>query len=54
MNLPDNFGWKYVYEQPFFLTKDSMLQWFQYRINHRILGTNRLMGFTYMLYVIYA
>ena len=43
MNLPDAFGWKYVYELPFFLTKDSMLQWFQYRINHRILGTNRLM-----------
>ena len=43
MNLPDNFGWKYVYELPFFLTKDSMFQWFQYRIKHRILGTNRLM-----------
>ena len=43
MNLPDNFGWKFVYELPFFLTKDSMLQWFQYRINHRLLGTNRLM-----------
>ena len=43
MNLPDDFGWKYVYGLPFFLTKDSMLQWFQYRINHRILGTNRLM-----------
>ena len=41
MNLPDNFGWKF--ELPFFLTKDSMLQWFQYRIIHRILGTNRLM-----------
>ena len=43
MNLPDNFGLKYVYELPLFLTKDSMLQWFQYRINHRILGTSRLM-----------
>jgi len=21
MNLPDNFGWKYVYELPFFLLK---------------------------------
>ena len=43
MNLADNIGWKFVYELPFLLTKDSTLQWFPNRINHRILGTTRLM-----------
>ena len=41
-NLKIN-GWKYVYELPFLLTKDSMFQWFQYKINHVMLGTHRLM-----------
>ena len=32
-----------VYDIIFTITKDSKLQWFQYRINHRILGTNYLL-----------
>lgn len=32
--------WKHIYEMPFFVTKCSKLQWFQYRINHKILATN--------------
>lgn len=41
LNL-DNFNWKNVYILPFKCTKDSRLQWLQFRINHRILGTNNL------------
>lgn len=33
--------WKYIYEMPFYVTKCSKLQWFQYRINHKILATNQ-------------
>ncbi len=32
-----------VYQLPFKISKDSKLQWFQYRINNRILGTNYLL-----------
>ena len=34
---------KPFYEQIFKITKDPKLIWFQYRINHRILGTNYLL-----------
>ena len=30
-----------IFRLPFIITKNSKLQWFQTRINHRILGTNR-------------
>lgn len=32
--------WRSIYEMPFAVTKCSKLQWFQYRINHKILATN--------------
>lgn len=32
-----------IYETVFKITRDPKLQWFQYRINHRILGTNYLL-----------
>ena len=31
--------WSYIFALPFIITKDSSLQWFQYRINHRLLST---------------
>jgi hypothetical protein len=34
---------KETYSLPFITTKSSKLQWFQYRIIHRILGTNSLL-----------
>jgi hypothetical protein len=36
-------NWKEIYRLPFITTKSSKLQWFQYRIIHRILGTNSLL-----------
>ena len=36
-------NWKEIYRLPFITTKISKLQWFQYRILHRILGTNNLL-----------
>ena len=38
-----NLNWKEIYCLPFITTKSSKLQWFQYRIIHRILGTNSLL-----------
>lgn len=35
--------WKIVNTLPFFTTKNSYLQWFQYRINQNILPTNKLL-----------
>ena len=35
--------WKYVYSFMFKCKKDTYSQWFQMRINHRILGTNALL-----------
>ena len=32
--------WKNIYREPFKITKDSTIQWFQTRINHKILATN--------------
>ena len=32
--------WKIIYTEPFKVTKDSTVQWFQTRINHIILATN--------------
>jgi hypothetical protein len=36
--------WKNIYKLPFVCTKDPKLQWLQYRINHRIIGTNHLLS----------
>ena len=36
-------NWKEIYRLPFIKTKSSKLQWFQYRIIHRILGANSLL-----------
>lgn len=44
LDLPTiNLDWQKIYKLPFFCTIDSKLQWFQFRINHRILGTNNLL-----------
>ena len=32
--------WNHIFGMPFSITRDSSLQWFQYRIIHRIIGTN--------------
>ena len=35
-------NWKHIFKNPFIYTKDSKLQWLQYRINNRILGINNI------------
>jgi hypothetical protein len=35
--------WNGTYRLPFNITKDSNLQWFQYKVNHMILATNYLL-----------
>ena len=42
VNLTDD-GFNEIYKRPFKSTKSTKLQWFQFRINHRILGTNVLL-----------
>ena len=37
------YNWTKIYKHPFEITKNSKLQWLQYRINHRILVTNKLL-----------
>mgnify|MGYP000483563592 CR=1 FL=1 len=44
LNIQDNFGWEFVFDLPFYLTKDSKLQWFQFKIVHRIIETNHLLS----------
>ena len=34
--------WKEIYEAPFKKQYSSILRWFQVRVNHRILPTNKL------------
>ena len=41
--LPEDFNWNTVFNIPFKISQDTQLRWFQYRINHRILGTNYLL-----------
>ena len=36
-------NWKHIFKNPFIYTKDSKLQWLQYRINNRILGIKNLL-----------
>ena len=38
-----NIIWNKIYRLSFYITKYSKLQWLQYRINYRILGTNKLL-----------
>jgi len=33
-----------IYILPFIITQDTKMQWFQFRINHLILGTNWLLN----------
>ena len=35
--------WGKIFSDPFKITKDSTVQWFQSRINHKILATNTLL-----------
>ena len=37
------YTWSKIYRHPFEITKNSKLQWLQYRINHKILVTNKLL-----------
>jgi hypothetical protein len=39
----DDDEWKAIFLLPFKINKDTKIQWFQYRINHRIIGTNYLL-----------
>ena len=43
LNLSPNFCWKRIITLPFTSIKDTNLRWFQFRIIHRILGTNSLL-----------
>lgn len=43
LTLYRGFEWNKIYKMPFLCSKDTNLQWFQYRINHRILATNSLL-----------
>lgn len=36
----DEEEWKKIFREPFIITKDYTIQWFQTRINHKILATN--------------
>ena len=39
----DNNEWKIIFNEPFKITKDTTMQWFQTRINHKILATNKFL-----------
>lgn len=41
LEIDDTFSWKSKYNALFNCTKDSKLLWLEYRIFHRILGTNK-------------
>ena len=36
--------WNCLFELPFLIINDVKVQWFQYRLIHRILGTNGLLS----------
>ncbi|MCU7801313.1 MAG: hypothetical protein KZQ70_14570, partial [gamma proteobacterium symbiont of Lucinoma myriamae] len=40
----DDKTWKNIYENPFQITKDTKLQWFQVQIDHKILVTNSFLN----------
>ena len=42
-SLTDN-EWNKIYIEPFKITKDTVIQWFQTRINHKILATNTFLS----------
>ena len=44
INFALDFQWFRILNLPFKVTKDSSLRWLQFRINHRILGTNYLLS----------
>ena len=44
LNSDDNFNWKMILPLPFHIEHDTNLKWFQFRIIHRILGTNYLLN----------
>ena len=39
----ENHYWKKIFQLPFLITKNTKLQWLQYRINHKILATNKFL-----------
>ena len=39
----DETKWREIFKLPFIVTQNTKLQWLQYRINQRILGTNKLL-----------
>ena len=40
----ENQNWKKIFQLPFAITKNTKLQWLQYRINHKILATNTFLN----------
>lgn len=41
--LGEDLIWKHIFKLPFTVTVNTKLQWLQYRINHRILATNKFL-----------
>ena len=39
----DETKWREIFKLPFIVTQNTKLQWLQYRINQRILGTNKFL-----------
>ena len=39
----DKNEWKRILNEPFRITRDTTMQWFQTRINHNILATNKFL-----------
>ena len=39
----DKNEWKRIFNEPFRITRDTTMQWFQIRINHNILATNKFL-----------
>ena len=46
LSLPDDYNWREIFKNLKFITKDTSLFWFQYRIAHRILGVNKYLYFS--------
>ncbi|XP_052074422.1 uncharacterized protein LOC127712168 [Mytilus californianus] len=43
LNVDEN-EWRIIFKLPFVVTKNTKLQWLQYRINQHILGTNKFLN----------
>ena len=43
LNIDDLYPWKKIYSLPYKLTNHTNIRWFQYRLTHRILSTNKFL-----------